>query len=67
MIDSVVSNTGKTVNIGELVFKLIENIIYYVAFESSSQEGQDEFILILQEFSKLFGAFNVADFIFFLG
>ncbi|KAF2312362.1 hypothetical protein GH714_034367 [Hevea brasiliensis] len=30
-------------------------------------EGQDEFIRILQEFSKLFGAFNIADFIPWLG
>ncbi|KAF2290823.1 hypothetical protein GH714_015648 [Hevea brasiliensis] len=30
-------------------------------------EGQDEFIQILQEFSKLFGAFNIADFIPWLG
>ncbi|XP_016201925.1 cytochrome P450 84A1 [Arachis ipaensis] len=67
VVGSVVSNTGKPVNIGELVFNLTKNIIYRAAFGSSSQEGQDEFIKILQEFSKLFGAFNVADFIPFLG
>ncbi|KAK7307501.1 hypothetical protein VNO77_40628 [Canavalia gladiata] len=60
-------NTGKAVNIGEMVFNLTKNIIYRAAFGSSSQEGQDEFIAILQEFSKLFGAFNIADFIPYLG
>ncbi|XP_061345602.1 cytochrome P450 84A1 [Gastrolobium bilobum] len=66
-VRSVVANTGKAVNIGELVFNLTKNIIYRAAFGSSSQEGQDEFIGILQEFSKLFGAFNIADFIPYLG
>lgn len=66
-VRSVASSAGKPVNIGELVFNLTKNIIYRAAFGSSSQEGQDEFIGILQEFSKLFGAFNIADFIPFLG
>ncbi|KAL5556711.1 hypothetical protein UlMin_038947 [Ulmus minor] len=56
-------NTGTAVNVGELVFALTRDIIYRAAFGSAAQEGQDEFIKILQEFSKLFGAFNVADFI----
>ena len=67
VVRSVVANTGKPVNVGELVFNLTKNIIYRAAFGSSSQEGQDEFISILQEFSKLFGAFNIADFIPYLG
>lgn len=54
------------VNVGEHVFNLTKNIIYRAAFGSNSSEGQDEFIAILQEFSKLFGAFNIADFIPFL-
>ncbi|KAA8531944.1 hypothetical protein F0562_006339 [Nyssa sinensis] len=67
MVRVVVSNTGKPVNIGELVFSLTRDIIYRAAFGSSSHEGQDDFIKILQEFSKLFGAFNIADFIPGLG
>nr|UQB59827.1 F5H [Fagopyrum tataricum] len=58
---------GSPVNIGELVFSLTKNVIYRAAFGSNSNEGQDEFISILQEFSKLFGAFNWADFIPFIG
>lgn len=54
------------VNVGDHVFNLTKNVIYRAAFGSSSSEGQDEFIAILQEFSKLFGAFNIADFIPFL-
>ncbi|KAF7809685.1 Cytochrome P450 84A1 [Senna tora] len=67
VVRAVAGSTGKPVNIGELVFSLTKNIIYRAAFGSSSQEGQDEFIGILQEFSKLFGAFNIADFIPYLG
>ncbi|XVE87386.1 hypothetical protein DITRI_Ditri18aG0113200 [Diplodiscus trichospermus] len=63
IVKAVAANTGKAVNVGELIFNLTKNITYRAAFGSSSQEGQDEFIRILQEFSKLFGAFNIADFI----
>ena len=53
------------VNIGELGFNLTKNITYRAAFGSRSDQGkeQDKFISILQEFSKLFGAFNIADFV----
>ncbi|KAL8474932.1 hypothetical protein ACS0TY_030640 [Phlomoides rotata] len=57
------ARTGSAVNIGELVFGLTRDIIYRAAFGTSSSEGQDDFIRILQEFSKLFGAFNIADFV----
>lgn len=66
-IKKVAVQTGTTVNIGELVFELTRDIIYRAAFGSSAMQGQDEFISILQEFSKLFGAFNIADFIPSLG
>ncbi|XP_051141511.1 cytochrome P450 84A1 [Andrographis paniculata] len=61
------SAAGGAVDVGELVFGLTRNIIYRAAFGSCSGEGQDDFIKILQEFSKLFGAFNVADFVPCLG
>ncbi|KAG8373244.1 hypothetical protein BUALT_Bualt11G0003600 [Buddleja alternifolia] len=67
MIRAVATSAGTSVNIGELVFGLTRNIIYRAAFGSSSHEGQDDFIKILQEFSKLFGAFNLADFVPCLG
>ncbi|XP_077246447.1 cytochrome P450 84A1-like [Tasmannia lanceolata] len=60
---SVANKAGSPVNLGELVFGLTRNIIYRAAFGSDSEDGQDEFVSILQEFSKLFGAFNIADFI----
>ncbi|KAL7231370.1 hypothetical protein ACSBR2_009595 [Camellia fascicularis] len=63
MVRTVVTSAGSAVNIGEMVFALTRNITYRAAFGSSSHEGQDDFIKILQEFSKLFGAFNIADFI----
>nr|AID69231.1 ferulate-5-hydroxylase [Garcinia mangostana] len=62
MVKSVAGNVGHQVNVGELIFRLTMNITYRAAFGSKTQ-GQDEFIGILQEFSKLFGAFNIADFI----
>ncbi|CAK9157065.1 unnamed protein product [Ilex paraguariensis] len=63
MVRVVATNTGSPVNVGESVFGLTRNIIYRAAFGSSTHDGQDDFIKILQEFSKLFGAFNIADFI----
>ncbi|KAF8410510.1 hypothetical protein HHK36_003040 [Tetracentron sinense] len=63
MVRTVVDKSGSIVNIGELVFTLTMNITFRAAFGAVSHEGQDEFIAILQEFSKLFGAFNIADFI----
>ncbi|KAL6502678.1 hypothetical protein OROHE_024331 [Orobanche hederae] len=63
MIRAVEISRGMAVNIGELVFGMTRNIIYRAAFGSSSHEGQGDFIKIMQEFSKLFGAFNVADFV----
>ncbi|XP_023003875.1 cytochrome P450 84A1 [Cucurbita maxima] len=58
----VAAQLGTVVNVGERVFELTMNIIYRAAFGTSTVQGQDEFIKILQEFSKLFGAFNIADF-----
>ncbi|MCL7035977.1 hypothetical protein MKW94_016109, partial [Papaver nudicaule] len=61
---TVLPQTGSSVNIGELVFMLTMNIIYRAAFGSDVVQGKEKeyFISILQEFSKLFGAFNLADF-----
>ncbi|CAF1706602.1 unnamed protein product [Brassica oleracea var. botrytis] len=67
MVRSFSSNVGKPVNVGELIFTLTRNITYRAAFGAACETEQDEFIRILQEFSKLFGAFNIADFIPFLG
>lgn len=67
-IHSVANNTpGTAVNLGEVIFNLTKNIIFRAAFGTQGNEEQDEFISILQEFSKLFGAFNVGDFIPWLG
>ncbi|XP_057783137.1 cytochrome P450 84A1-like [Salvia miltiorrhiza] len=67
LMKDVDSRVGAAVNIGEMVLGLTKNITYRAAFGSISQEGQGEFVKIMQEFSKLFGAFNVADFIPCLG
>ncbi|XVE67051.1 hypothetical protein DITRI_Ditri08aG0129100 [Diplodiscus trichospermus] len=66
-VETVMKNLGSPVNIGDLVFALTRNITYRAAFGSFSRDGQDDFIKILQEFSKLFGAYNVADFFPWLG
>ncbi|KAJ8771114.1 hypothetical protein K2173_023439 [Erythroxylum novogranatense] len=66
VVKTVAANTGKPVNVGQLIFTLTMNITYRAAF-GSVNKGQEEFIRILQEFSKLFGAFNIADFIPSLG
>ncbi|XP_010432189.1 PREDICTED: cytochrome P450 84A1-like [Camelina sativa] len=67
MVRSVSCNVGNSINVGEQIFALTRNITYRAAFGSACENGQDEFIRILQEFSKLFGAFNVADFIPYFG
>lgn len=67
MVKFTAMNSGSLVNIGELVFGLTHDIIYRAAFGLSSLEGKQEFIRILQEYTKLFGAFNLADFIPWLG
>ncbi|KAF5762393.1 putative cytochrome P450 [Helianthus annuus] len=67
MIKITAASSGSPVNLGELVFGLTHDIIYRAAFGSISHEGKEEFIKILQEYTKLFGAFNLADFIPWLG
>ncbi|XP_076899624.1 cytochrome P450 84A1-like [Bidens hawaiensis] len=67
MVKSTAVNSGLPVNVGELVFGLTHDIIYRAAFGSISSESKEEFISILQEYTKLFGAFNLADFIPWLG
>lgn len=67
LVRGVATSAGNVVDVGEQVFGLTRNIIYRAAFGSISHDGQDDFIRILQEFSKLFGAFNIADFIPGLG
>ena len=67
MIQTIEKKCGVSVNVGELALDLTKNITYRAAFGSSSREEQEEFVKILQEFSRLFGAFNLADFIPWLG
>ncbi|XWS40096.1 hypothetical protein CRYUN_Cryun18bG0110800 [Craigia yunnanensis] len=66
-VEIVMKKLGSPVNLGELVFALTRSITYRAAFGSFSRDGQDDFVKILQEFSKLFGAFNIADFFPWLG
>ncbi|KAJ6842091.1 cytochrome P450 84A1-like [Iris pallida] len=67
-VDATVRAAGaqsrSPVNVGELVFNLTKNITFRAAFGAQTSSGeQEEFIGILQEISKLFGAFNVGDFL----
>ncbi|KAJ3680101.1 hypothetical protein LUZ60_016379 [Juncus effusus] len=63
-VKAVSAKIGSSVNLGELVFNLTKNIIFRAAFGAQiGHDDQDEFISILQEFSKLFGAFNIGDFV----
>ncbi|KZV26191.1 hypothetical protein F511_28537 [Dorcoceras hygrometricum] len=70
-IDSFMKNVdariGSSINIGEMVLGLTRDITYRAAFGSISEEGREEFLKIMQEFSKLFGEFNVVDFMPWLG
>jgi ferulate-5-hydroxylase len=63
-VRTVAAKVGTPINLGELVFNLTNNIIFRAAFGVQISLGdQNKFISILQEFSKLFGAFNTGDFI----
>ncbi|KAJ9132801.1 hypothetical protein P3X46_033634 [Hevea brasiliensis] len=53
--------------VDSMVRAVKEKTVHQAAFGSFSHEGQDEFMKILQEFSKLFGAFNIAVFFPWLG
>ncbi|KAK7257987.1 hypothetical protein RIF29_32353 [Crotalaria pallida] len=66
-VQTVAKNVGSPINFGEAVFSLTRRITFKAAFGSSLDDGEEEFMGILQEFSKLFGAFNIADFFPWLG
>lgn len=66
MVQDLLGRAGSPINIGELMFKLTKNVTYRAAFGPKFSKGVDELFAILQEYSKLFGAFNIADFIPFL-
>ncbi|XP_010456392.1 PREDICTED: cytochrome P450 84A4-like [Camelina sativa] len=63
----VAVNVGKPLNVCKLAFSLTRDITFRAAFGSSSstsdEERLEEFLEIIQEFSKLFGEFNVADYV----
>ncbi|XBJ06714.1 hypothetical protein VPH35_012342 [Triticum aestivum] len=64
--------SGETVNLGDLIFNLSMNVTFRAAFGAEATgdgdgRKQDEFIAIMQEFSKLFGAFSIGYFIPWLG
>lgn len=57
------AGSGAAVNLGELMSKTTMSIIFRAAFGTQNHGDQEEFIAILQEFSLLFAAFNIGDFI----
>ncbi|XP_042460131.1 cytochrome P450 84A1-like [Zingiber officinale] len=58
------ADAGAAINVGELKYKMTMGIIFRAAFGTQSCGEQGElFIAVMQEFSRLFGAFNVGDFI----
>ncbi|KAL1201468.1 Cytochrome P450 84A4 [Cardamine amara subsp. amara] len=63
----VAVNVGKPLNVCKLAFSLTRDITFQAAFGSSSSTSDEvrleEFLEIIQEFSKLFGEFNVADYV----
>ncbi|CAI8616884.1 unnamed protein product [Vicia faba] len=62
-VKTVASKIGSPLNLGELIFSLTRSITFKAAFGSNLNKGQDEFMGILQEFSKLFGAFDISEFL----
>ncbi|OEL32756.1 Cytochrome P450 84A1 [Dichanthelium oligosanthes] len=67
LIKSLAEQKGTVANVGELVFMLSTNMTLRAAFGARSQEDEEEFVAIIRELSEIFLAFNVADFIPFVG
>ncbi|XP_059639354.1 cytochrome P450 84A1-like [Cornus florida] len=67
LMGTISAKVGSSVNVAELALALTKTITYRAAFGSISREGQDEFGKIIEEFSKLFGASTIGDFIPWLG
>lgn len=67
MVRRVAAGSSTAISIGDLLFEFSRSFIYRAAFGSGSVEGQEEFMKILPEFSKLFGTAAVGDFIPWLG
>jgi ferulate-5-hydroxylase len=63
LVRTVAEGAGQAVNVGELISALTNNVVLRAAFGTRDGGRQDEFIALMQEFSSLFGAFNVGDFI----
>ncbi|XP_066393274.1 cytochrome P450 84A1-like [Miscanthus floridulus] len=58
---------GAVASVGELAFKFATNTTLRAAFGARSQDDEAEFVAIIRELSQTFLAFNVADFIPFVG
>jgi len=68
LVRAVARRSGESVNLGDLIFNLSKNVTFRAAFGGDATgdgDGgkQDEFIAIMQEYSKLFGAFSIGDFV----
>ncbi|XP_030944935.1 cytochrome P450 84A1-like isoform X2 [Quercus lobata] len=64
MVQAVATKTGSPTDLSKVASSLTSHITYKAAFGTNSREGEEgQFETILQEFSKLFAEFNVADFI----
>ncbi|XP_026453987.1 cytochrome P450 84A1-like [Papaver somniferum] len=64
-IATVLRQTGSPVNVGQLAFIHSMNVTFRAAFgvsDAKADGNKDYFISILQEYSELLGALNVADF-----
>uniref|UniRef100_A0ACD5WS14 Uncharacterized protein n=1 Tax=Avena sativa TaxID=4498 RepID=A0ACD5WS14_AVESA len=59
---AVGKHSGQAVNLGELIFNLTVSIIFRAAFSAPDDQGLDEFVVALQEFSSLMGLFHIGDF-----
>ncbi|KAG8073126.1 hypothetical protein GUJ93_ZPchr0006g40821 [Zizania palustris] len=63
LVRTIARSAGEAVDLGELIFGLTKHVIFRAAFGTRNGGGHDELVALLQEFSTLFGAFNIGDFI----
>lgn len=67
LVRSLAAQRGSVANVGDLVFKLASNVTLRAAFGARSRDDEVEFMAIIRELSQVFLAFNIADFVPFVG
>jgi ferulate-5-hydroxylase len=68
LVNSLAEKSGTVANVGELMFKFSSDTTFRAAFGGArGQDDEKAFVAIIKKLSEIFLAFNVADFIPWVG